>query len=205
MKVAVSIIKSKLSEKETVDLINQTSADSLHIDIMDGKFVENKTYCFEDIKLILRNNHKPIDIHLMCENPLDYIKQYIELKPQIIFFHIETVPNPLELIDYLHKNSIKCGIAINPQTSIDAIKPYLNNLDVVLVMTVHPGKGGQTFMIEMVDKIKELSLINGNFEIEIDGGVNNESIKYLENADIVVAGSYICMSDNYEEKIISLR
>ena len=215
MKVAVSIIKSKVNEKETVDLINKTSSDYIHIDIMDGVFVDNKSYDYEDIALFLKDNKKLIDIHLMVSNPLEYILEYVNLKPECISFHIETVNNPLKLIDLLHDNNIKCGIAINPETNIKSILPYLDKIDKVIVMTVHPGKGGQKFMKEIVskiddlnsikDKVDELAKVEGKFLIEVDGGVNDESIKYLKNADIVVSGSYVCMSDNYEEKIQLLR
>ena len=205
MKVAVSFIKSKYSELETINIINETSADFLHVDIMDGIFTENKNYDYEDIKLFLKNNHKPLDIHLMCESPLEYIENFIKLNPHSISFHIETVKNPLKLIELLHENNIKCGLAINPETDIKKILPYLNIIDIVLVMSVHPGKGGQKFIPEVVDKINELSKLKNNFAIEIDGGVNNETIKLLENADIVVSGSYVCCSDDFEERIRKLK
>jgi len=205
MKVAVSFIKSRVNEKETVDLINKTSADFLHVDIMDGKFVENITYDFEDIELFVKDNKKPLDIHLMCKEPQAYIEEYLKLKPYNITFHIEAVANPQKLIDYLHDNGIKCGIAINPETNVKSILPYLESIDTVLVMTVHPGKGGQKFMKEMVYKVDKLNKLKGNFVIEVDGGVNNESISYLQNADIVVSGSYVCTSDNFEEKVRNLK
>ena len=205
MKVAISIIKSRVKEKETIDLINKTTADYIHIDIMDGIFVENKSYDFEDIKLFLKDNRKPVDVHLMCQNPLEYIKEYVKLKPYCITFHIEAEKSPEKLINFIHENGIKCGIAINPETSIDVIKPYLNMIDILLVMSVNPGKGGQKFMMDMVSKIDELAKLKGNFEIEVDGGVNNETVKYLNNADIVVSGSYICMSDDFEMAYLTLK
>ena len=205
MKIAVSFIKSKHYEKETVDLINETSADYLHVDIMDGLFVNNKNYDFDDIKMIVKNNHKPLDIHLMCENPLDYIKDYIKLNPESITFHIEAVHKPLSLINILHDNNIKCGLAINPDTSINEILPYLSSIDKVLVMSVYPGEGGQTFIENTLDKISRLAEFKGDFLVEVDGGINDETIKKLENVDIVVSGSYVCMSDDYEKQILSLK
>ena len=204
MKVAVSFIKSRYSEKETIDLINQTSADFLHIDIMDGEFVENKNYDYEDIKMFLKDNHKPLDIHLMCADPLKYIEEYIELKPYNITFHIEAVNNPLRLIELLHDNGIRCGLAINPDTNIKEIKPYLDLIDNVLVMSVYPGKGGQKFIPESTSKINELALLKKNFTIEVDGGVNNEVINNLQNVDIVVSGSYICESEDYQKTMDTL-
>ena len=204
MKVAVSFIKSRYSEKETIDLINQTSADFLHIDIMDGEFVENKNYDYEDIKMFLKDNHKPLDIHLMCADPLKYIEEYIKLKPYNITFHIEAVNNPLRLIELLHDNGIRCGLAINPDTSVKEIKSYLDLIDNVLVMSVHPGKGGQKFIPDTTSKINELALLKKNFTIEVDGGVNNEVINNLQNVDIVVSGSYICESEDYQKTIDTL-
>lgn len=204
MKVAVSFIKSRYSEKETIDLINQTNADFLHLDIMDGEFVENKNYDYEDIKMFLKDNHKPLDIHLMCADPLKYIEEYIELKPYNITFHIEAVNNPLRLIELLHDNGIRCGLAINPDTSVKEIKPYLDLIDNVLVMSVYPGKGGQKFIPDTVNKINELALLKKNFTIEVDGGVNNEIINNLQNVDIVVSGSYICESEDYQKTIDTL-
>lgn len=205
MKIAVSFIKSKYNEKETIDIINQTSSDYLHIDIMDGKFVENKNYDFDDIELFVKDNHLPLDIHLMCKEPQKYIEEYIKLKPYNITFHIEAVESPERLINLLHENNIKAGLAINPETNIKSIIPYLDIIDTVLIMTVHPGKGGQRFMMEMIDKINEISKLKKDFQIEVDGGINNETIQYVKDVDIIVSGSYICESDNYDLQINKLR
>ncbi len=205
MKVAVSFIKSKYNEKETIDIINQTNADYLHIDIMDGKFVEHKNYDYDDICLFTKDNHLPMDVHLMCDNPLEYINDFIKLKPDNITFHIEAEKSPLKLIDYLHENDIKAGLAINPDTDIKEIIPYLDKIDRVLIMSVVPGKGGQKFIMEMANRINELCKLKGNFAIEVDGGINDETIEYVQNADIVVSGSFICTSDNFEEKIQKLK
>lgn len=205
MKVSVSFIKSLYNEKQTIDLINNTSADYLHVDITDGIFVENKNYDYEDIKQFLLTNKKPLDIHLMCHNPSDYIYDYVKLKPNNITFHIETVRNPLRLIEYIHQKGIKCGIAINPETPVKTIIPYINMIDRILIMSVHPGKGGQKFMMECLDKINELSRLKGHFEIEIDGGINSETINLVKQVDIVVAGSFICMNEDFEKQISKLK
>ena len=141
----------------------------------------------------------------MCINPLNYIKDYVKLNPYNITFHLEASNNINEIIDYIHSHNIKCGLAINPETNIDELKPYLDKIDTVLVMSVHPGKGGQTFIMDTITKIKELSKYKVNFVIEVDGGINKDSVKYLNNVDIVVSGSYICESDNYEENILKLK
>ena len=204
MKVAVSFIKSKYSEKETIDIINQTSADFLHVDIMDGIFAGVKNYDFEDILLFTKDNHLPLDIHLMVNSPIEYIEEYLKLNPYNIAFHIEAVKNPIKIIDYIHENNVKCSLAINPETNIKEILPYLDKIDNVLIMSVVPGKGGQKFIPETLNKIKELSKLKGNFTIEVDGGINNETIEYLKNVDIVVSGSYVCEASDFEEQIHKL-
>lgn len=205
MKVAVSFIKSKYLEKETIDIINQTSADYLHVDIMDGKFVENKNYDYEDIRLFVTDNHLPLDVHLMVEDVEGYVNDFINLKPENITFHIEAVPNPLKLVNKLHDLGIKVGLAINPDTPVKKVIPFLEQIDRVLVMTVVPGKGGQAFMPETALKVDELAKLKGNFDIEVDGGINNETIGEVHNADVAVSGSYVCCSEDYEERISKLK
>jgi ribulose-phosphate 3-epimerase len=205
MKVAVSFIKSKYDEKETIKRINETSADYLHVDIMDGKLVENANYGFNDIQEFLTENKKKLDIHLMCERPLDYIKDYVKLKPGFITFHLESKDNPLEVIDFIHKNNVKCGISIKPDTELSEVIPYLDLVDLVLIMTVEPGKGGQVFMDKMVNKINKLAELRKDILIEADGGINDKTVKCLGNCDVVVSGSYICLSDNFEESIKKLK
>lgn len=205
MKIAVSFIKSKYNEKETIDEINKTTADFVHVDIMDGIFVENKNYDFEDIKLFTKDNQKPLDVHLMVDNPEEYVNDYLELKPYCITFHIEVLRNPTRLIELIHENNIKCGLAINPDTDIKELMPYLELIDNVLVMSVYPGAGGQKFIPDTANKIDELSKLKGSFTIEVDGGVNKDTLSYVTNADILVSGSYVCLSDDYEEKVESLK
>lgn len=205
MKVAVSFIKSKYDEKGTIKRINETSADYLHVDIMDGKLVENANYGFNDIQEFLTENKKKLDIHLMCERPLDYIKDYVKLKPGFITFHLESKDNPLEVIDFIHKNNVKCGISIKPDTELSEVIPYLDLVDLVLIMTVEPGKGGQVFMDKMVNKINKLAELRKDILIEADGGINDKTVKCLGNCDVVVSGSYICLSDNFEESIKKLK
>lgn len=204
MKVAVSFIKSKYNEIKTIDLINKTEADFLHVDIMDGKFTENKNYTFSNIVKFLKNNHKPLDVHLMTENPSKYIKNYALLNTEYLTFHLEATNNPQRIIDEIHSYGIKCGISIKPSTDISLLNPYLNDIELVLVMSVEPGMGGQKFLESTILKISELKQKQGNFLISVDGGINDETIKLI-NPDMVVSGSYICMSDDYEKQIKSLK
>ena len=205
MEVSVSFLKTRLTPQETISELNWTSCDYLHIDVMDGVFVDNETMHIDEITLLLRENIKPLDVHLMCSDLKKYIPLYADLMPKYITFHLEAVNNVDEIINFIHSYGIKCGISIKPETSVDELLPYLDNIDLVLVMSVNPGLGGQTFMMESIDKINKLRKLNkGNFKISVDGGINNETIKYVD-VDIAVSGSYVCMSNDFEGAIRNLR
>ena len=205
LKVSVSFIKNKYNnEKKTIEEINYTSADYIHVDIMDGKFVENKNYDINEVSLFLRENVKPLDVHLMCYDLEKYIVEYADLMPEFITFHLEATDKVDEIIDMIHSYGIKCGISIKPNTSVKELLPYLDKIELVLIMSVEPGKGGQKFLHIAIDKINELRKINRNVIISVDGGINEETVK-LVNSDMVVSGSYVCMSENFEEKINKLK
>lgn len=209
MEVAVSFLKSKYDLKETINKIDETDADYIHVDVMDGEFVLNKTLNYDEIKDILKNTKKSLDIHLMVSNPIDYILKYKNLKPEFITIHSEINKNIYDLIDLIKSYNIKVGISIKPKTSIEQIEKYLKYIDNVLIMSVEPGLGGQKFMdsvlykIDILDKIRKEKQLN--YKISIDGGINNETIKKVNKVDFVISGSYICMSNNYQDKIDSLR
>ena len=205
MKVSVSFIKNKYNnEKKAIEEINYTSADYIHVDIMDGKFVENKNYDINEVSLFLRENVKPLDVHLMCYDLEKYIVEYADLMPEFITFHLEATDKVDEIIDMIHSYGIKCGISIKPNTSVKELLPYLDKIELVLIMSVEPGKGGQEFLPIAIDKINELRKINKNVIISVDGGINDETVK-LVNSDMVVSGSYVCMSEDFEEKINKLK
>lgn len=205
LKVSVSFIKNKYNnESKTIYDINYTSADYIHVDIMDGKFVDNKNYDINDIIKFLDGNTKPLDVHLMCYDLEKYIVEYADLLPEFITFHLEATDKVNELIDMIHSYGIKCGISIKPETSIDKLIPYLDKIELVLVMSVEPGKGGQKFMPIAIDKINELKKLNKNIIISVDGGINDETVR-LVNSDMVVSGSYVCMSDSFEGNIEKLK
>lgn len=209
MEVAVSFLKSKYDLKDTIKKIDETDADYIHVDVMDGEFVSNKTFNYDEIKDILKNTKKSLDIHLMVSNPIDYILKYKNLKPEFITIHSEINKNIYDLIDLIKSYNIKVGISIKPKTSIEQIEKYLKYIDNVLIMSVEPGLGGQKFMdsvlykIDILDKIRKEKQLN--YKISIDGGINNETIKKVNKVDFVISGSYICMSNNYQDKIDSLR
>lgn len=211
MKISVSFLKGLTSQEETIKLIEETSCDYIHVDQMDGNFVSEYNFIPEDIIPYFNNISKPLEVHLMTINPQQYFDIYSTLNTKLIYIHYELDENISELIKQIKKLKIKAGLAINPETSINDIKPYLKDIDSVLVMSVHPGKGGQTFIPSSLVKIKELKTLkeylNYHYTINVDGGINDLTAMQCKEAgvDIIVSGSYICMSGNYEEQINKLR
>lgn len=203
--LAVSILSSKYDIDKTIELINDTTADMFHIDVMDGRFVLNKFNPYEHLK----NCDKPLNVHLMVSNPFEYISKYANLNPEYIIFQVEIDDDINALIDYIHTFKIKAGLAIKPETGINKIMPYLDGLDEVLVMTVEPGKGGQKLIQSTIDKVGLLAKIreehNYKYEIGVDGGINDETIKSVRKADIITVGSFICKSDDYNMQIEKLK
>lgn len=206
MKVSVSVLKDYDRLIPAVKKVNNSSADFLHVDVMDGRFVDNKKFPLEVVKDVKQISKKPLDIHLMVEN-YDLIKEYAKLTPEYLTFHVEIIDD-YSLIDYVKSLGIKVGLAINPETDIKYLVPYLDDIDLVLFMSVTPGAGGQEFKEEVVEKIKELKKIApSDLIVSVDGGVNGKTISLCKYAgcDMVVAGSYITNSINYDEKINSLK
>ncbi len=195
--ISTSILN--LEQIENLPKLEKAGSDYIHLDVMDGKFVTNK----KDYSLF--SHQKPIDIHLMVKNVKYYVDQYKKFMPQYITFHIE-VGNTQEYINYIKKQNIKVGIAINPNTPLSALKPYLNQIDLVLVMSVFPGYGGQEF-IDVTDKIKQVkdSQKNNHYLIEVDGGINDVTIEKVKDCDLIVCGSFITKSEDYQSKIEILK
>lgn len=206
MKISVSVLKEYDRLISAVNKVSESSADFLHVDVMDGKFVDNKKFPLEVVKDVKQISKKPLDIHLMVEN-YDLIKEYAKLTPEYLTFHVEIIDD-YSLIDYVKSLGIKVGLAINPETDIKYLVPYLDDIDLVLFMSVTPGAGGQEFKEEVVEKIKALKKIApSDLIVSVDGGVNGKTISLCKYAgcDMVVAGSYITNSVNYDEKINNLR
>ena len=206
MLVSVSFLKNKLGEQQTIKNIDKSNADYIHIDIMDGKFVENKNFSYDEIKDYFNGINKPLDVHLMVNDTLSYIKDFVKLKPEYITFHIESTDNIDECIKYLHEHNIKAGIALNPETRIFNVLPYLKNIDLILIMSVHPGYGGQEFIKDVLKKINELKALQTKYKyiINVDGGINGNTIKEV-NSDMVVSGFYVVSQDDYNERINELK
>lgn len=206
MVLSVSILS--LENKSDIISLAKEQIDYLHLDIMDGIYVDNKTEPFLELKKNLLNITKPYDVHLMVKDVLKYIEIYKELKPDIITFHIDAVDNVEEIIHCLKENNIKVGIAIKPDEDISILEPFLNKIDLVLVMSVVPGKGGQEFIPKVLNKITNLRKIkeekNLDFLIEIDGGINEKNIEKCLECDMIVVGSFIT-NGNFKKQIRKLR
>jgi len=208
MKISVSTLNLKEPRCEELTKIDLLDVDYIHVDIMDGIFVENKTLSFEEAYDITKFTKKPKDIHLMVSNVKKYIDEFSSLDPEFITFHYEAASDLVSVINYIHNLGIKAGVAINPNTSISEIANYLDCIDLVLVMSVEPGRGGQVFIEDSVKKIEQLYILretnNYNYVIEVDGGVNDNTIKKCSRADICVVGTFIT-KNNYNESIKKLR
>ena len=205
MKISVSFLQIQ-NDKEKIEELNNLS-DYMHYDIMDGNFTCNQTLDFETLKQNTINITKPKDVHLMVTDIYNYIDMYSTLNPEFITFHLE-INDTDKIIEYIKDKNIKIGISINPDTDVTKLIPYLEKIDLVLVMSVIPGEGGQTF-IDISDKINYLDSYrkenNLNYLIEVDGGINKDTINKISKADIIVVGSYITSSDDYNNKTKELR
>lgn len=197
MKVSVSILSNTLKPLDIVKELDKTNADAIHIDIMDGKFVDNKTWTTSEIIKLTKYSNLPLDVHLMVNNPSKYIEDYAMLNTNNITFHYEAVKDVNKVINEIKDYGLKVGIAVNPDTDVKNIYDYLSNIDIVLIMSVYPGKSGQVFINETLDKIKELKdyIVNNNLKtlISVDGGINDETGKLCKEAgaDVLVSASYI--------------
>jgi len=210
MEISVSILNSEDRIKDIIKL-NDTSCDYLHIDVMDGKFVPDTQFTIEQIIKLISVCKKKLDVHLMVENPISYIEKLVNYNIEYITFHKEIDKDINELINILKKHNIGVGISIKPNTNVSEIVNYLDKIDLVLIMSVEPGKGGQSFIESSFEKVKELrKIIDDNkldVKIEIDGGVKDTNIDLIKKSgvDISVVGSFITKSDDFEASIKKLK
>jgi ribulose-phosphate 3-epimerase len=191
-----SFLSSDFSKLEK-EILTINKAKWLHFDVMDGKFVENETYDHHMVKRLKKISSQFFDVHLMIETPEKYIDDYINEGADLITFHYEAADNIKKTIEQIKQKNILAGISIKPNTDVQVLDPFLPYLNLILIMSVEPGKGGQKFLSSAVDKISYLNekrnQYNYNYLIEVDGGINLETAKTVREAgcDVIVAGSFI--------------
>ena len=203
IKTSISILDCDFNNLEyEINRVNNSNSDLIHIDIMDGKFVPNNTLEKFDMNKISKYSYKNFDVHLMVENPIDYITSFITPLTDYISIHLESkgIDQSLKRIK---ENGIKCGLAINPDTEIQKLYPFLEIIDMVIIMSVFPGKGGQKFIENTYDKVETLRNHDKNIDISVDGGVSSSNSKTLisKGASTLVSGSYLMKSDNINNSI----
>ena len=215
IKVAPSLLSANFAcLKDDIEKIENGKADWLHYDVMDGHFVPNISFGYSILKDVSKVTSLFLDVHLMISEPQKYVDEFIKSGANLIVFHIEAMNSKdetLSLIHHIKEQNVQVGISIKPNTSVDEIQDYLDLLDVVLVMSVEPGFGGQSFKELAIDKIKDLALRRQekqyHYLIEVDGGINETTGKQCKDAgvDVLVAGSYVFNSDDCTQRIASLK
>ena len=215
VKVAPSLLSANFTcLKDDIEKVENGKADWLHYDVMDGHFVPNISFGYSILEDVSKVTNLFLDVHLMISEPQKYVNEFIKSGANLIVFHIEAMENKedtLALIHHIKENGVRVGISIKPNTPVDTTQDYLSLLDVVLVMSVEPGFGGQSFKEIALAKIKDLDTRrkenNDRYLIEVDGGINETTGKKCKDAgvDVLVAGSYIFNSDDYAQRIASLK
>ncbi len=196
-KVSVSTLPMDFSKLE-VSLFKVSNADYIHVDVMDGEFVDNETIWTEELEELSEKSDQVMDVHLMIEEPISHVEDFIQAGGDIINFHIEAAEKPFEVVEKVKENDAKAGVSVNPNTELSEIKSLLPEIDQVMIMSVYPGEGGQEFIEDVVEKIDDLRELDEEIDIEVDGGIDDETGKMCvrAGANILCSGSYVWSFDD---------
>ena len=208
--VAPSLLSADFSSLgKEIEAVEKAGADWIHWDIMDSHFVPSLTFGASVVKKLRPLSSLPFDVHLMVSHPENHIAAFARAGADYITFHIESHCDPLATITAIKKQGLKVGISLKPATPLDSLKPFLPQVDLVLVMTVEPGKGGQDFLKSQLQKVKDLrhhiAALNKPPLIEVDGGITSKTRQWVSEADVLVSGTYIFKSPDYAKAIASLK